>query len=286
MKKSADISRVIELNLAMVLMSTSGVLGRYITMPPPVTIWWRCLIAAVFLGLFCWWWKVSLRVHNKRDIPALILGGVLLGGHWISYFFALHYSSVAIGMLSLFTYPAFTAILEPLILKTRFRVSHIILGGLAMLGIYFLAPSFDLQDNYTRGIALGLFSSILYSLRNVFLKHKVQRYSGSMLMFYQLVVVTIFSWPVLLVLDTSGIASQWLPTLTLALVTTAIGHTLFVMSFKHFSVSTASIISSSQPIYGIVLGMIFLGEIPGLNTIIGGVLIISTVVIESVRSYR
>ena len=227
-----------------------------------------------------------MKVHNKHDIPALLVGGLLLGGHWICYFFALQYSTVAIGMLSLFTYPAFTAILEPIILKTRFRASHVLLGTLAMLGIYFLAPNFDLQDNYTKGIVLGLISSILYSLRNIFLKHKVERYPGSTLMFYQLMVVTVLTWPVLLVWDTSGITGQWIPTLALALVTTAIGHTLFVMSFKHFSVSTASIISSSQPIYGIIMGILFLNEIPGLNTIIGGTLIITTVIVESVRSYR
>lgn len=270
----------------MIFMSTSGPLGRYITMPPPVTIWWRCLAAMLFLGLFCWWWKISLKIHNKRDNSALLIGGLLLGGHWICYFFALQYSTVAIGMLSLFTYPAFTAILEPIILKTRFRVSHVLLGALAMLGIYFLAPSFDLKDDYTKGIVLGLVSSILYALRNIFLKHKVERYPGSTLMFYQLAVVTVLLWPVLFLWDTSGIADQWVPTLTLALVTTAIGHTLFVMSFKHFSVSTASIISSSQPIYGIIMGIVFLNEIPSWSTVIGGALIITTVAVESIRSYR
>ena len=286
MKTPAHLSRIVELNLAMLFMSTSGPLGRYITMPPPVTIWWRCLAAAVFLALFCWAWKISLRLHNKRDVSAMIVGGLLLGGHWICYFFALQYSTVAIGMLSLFTYPAFTAILEPLILKTRFKLSHVLLGGLALLGIYFLAPSFDLEDDYTKGIALGLISSILYALRNIFLKHRAERYPGSALMFYQLLVVTLLTWPVLLLLDTSGIVTQWAPTLALALVTTAIGHTLFVMSFKNFSVSTASIISSSQPIYGILMGILFLNEVPGLNTIIGGILIITAVIVESVRSYR
>ena len=79
---------------------------------------------------------------------------------------------------------------------------------------------------------------------------------------------------------------EWGALLILALFTTAIGHTLFVKSFKYFSVSTASLMSSIQPIYGILLGLIFLGEIPISKTIIGGVLIISTVIIESILSKK
>ncbi|TRX47154.1 DMT family transporter [Fulvivirga sp. M361] len=270
----------------MLLVSTSGVLGRYISMPPPVTIWWRCVIAVLFLMIFCWWRKIDLRIHHKKDMGTLVIGGLLLGGHWITYFYALQHSNVAIGMLSLFTYPALTSLLEPLILKTRFRLSHILLGTMVLLGIYFLAPGLDLQNEYTKGIALGLISSLMYSLRNILLKHKAARYPGQMLMLYQLVFFTALGWPALLFMDTTQIVDQWPATLTLALVTTAIGHTLFVMSFKHFSISTASIMSSSQPIYGIILGMVFLSEIPGLNTVIGGSIIIATVIIESVRSYK
>jgi drug/metabolite transporter (DMT)-like permease len=74
--------------------------------------------------------------------------------------------------------------------------------------------------------------------------------------------------------------------IVLALVTTAIGHTMFVHSLKYFKVSTASIIGSTQPVFGIIIAFIFLNEVPTWNTFIGGSLIISTVVIESIRSKR
>ncbi|MEL7002116.1 MAG: DMT family transporter [Bacteroidota bacterium] len=118
------------------------------------------------------------------------------------------------------------------------------------------------------------------------IKKKVALYSGSTLMFYQMIIAAIVLFPALLLLDTSGILDQWPALLTLALVTTAIGHTLFLMCFKHFSISTASLISSAQPVYGIIIGMIFLHEIPTWTTVIGGALILTTVVVESLRSYR
>jgi len=55
---------------------------------------------------------------------------------------------------------------------------------------------------------------------------------------------------------------------------------------KFFSASTASIISSLQPIFGIILAFFFLQETPTMRTFWGGSLILLTVVIESVRSKK
>ncbi|MGB1043287.1 MAG: EamA family transporter, partial [Tenacibaculum sp.] len=57
-------------------------------------------------------------------------------------------------------------------------------------------------------------------------------------------------------------------------------------ALKFFTATSATIISSLQPIFGIILAFIFLNEIPNLNTFIGGSLILATVVIESVRSKK
>mgnify|MGYP003321046939 CR=1 FL=1 len=69
--------------------------------------------------------------------------------------------------------------------------------------------------------------------------------------------------------------------LLLGIITTALGHTLFLNSFSHFRISTASIISSIQPLFGVLLGILFLNEIPGVKSIIGGVLILITILMES-----
>jgi drug/metabolite transporter (DMT)-like permease len=66
----------------------------------------------------------------------------------------------------------------------------------------------------------------------------------------------------------------------------AIGHSMFVNSLKHFTSSTASIMTSALPIYGILIAFFFLGEIPNKNVYIGGLLIISTVLIEGIRSHK
>jgi len=273
-----------ELILATLFISTSGVLGRYIDVPAPVLAWARAFIAFFLLWAFCRLKNIDLKIKTNKDRRAFLIGGVFMSLHWISYFYALKLSNVALGMLSLYTFPVITALLEPLFMKTPFNKIHVFLGVLVLIGVYILAPDFNLESQHVQGILLGIFSALCYAIRILIMKQQVSKYHGSMLMFYQLLIISVFLAPSLFFMETSGLKSQFPFVLLLALITTAIGHTMMVLSFKYFAVSTASIISSVQPVFGIILGVIFLAEIPNLNTFIGGFLILTTVVIESVRS--
>ena len=278
--------RLLELSLATLFISTSGALGRFIDMPTPVTIWWRCSLGLVFLFLFSKLFRINLIPKSKKDLPAITLSAVFLGAHWITYFYSLRLSNVAIGMLSLYTFPVITALLEPLFVKTKLEATHILLGILIITGIYILAPDFDLESAQVKGIFWGVLSALCYALRILILKSHAKNYHGTTLMIYQLVALTILLAPVMLFLDTSNISTQYPYVILLALLTTAIGHSLFVHTLKYFSASSASIISSLLPIYGILIAYIFLGEVPTLNTYIGGSLIMITVIIEGMRSKK
>ncbi|GGG05172.1 permease [Dokdonia pacifica] len=286
MTKKTTLGPILEINLAMLFISTSGVLGRYIQLPPELTIALRGIFAAVFLGLFILWRKSSWHIDTK-DRKAILIGGILLGAHWVLYFYALQLSNVAIGMLSIFTYPVITSLLEPLVLKTKFHPIHIFLAILVLFGLYLLAPEFSLESDATLAIILGVISALCYALRNLIMKTKVQKYEGTILMWYQIMIVSVLLIPALFMDVNWPSVQEQLPYLALlGLLTTTIGHTLFLSSFKHFSVTTASLMSSAQPIYGIILGIFFLQEIPGIRTIIGGALILVSVVVESRRAVK
>ena len=283
--KNNHFQHILEINLAMLFIATSGALGRYVQLPVPVTIGTRATLAFIVLFVFCKWKGFSFKIH-KNDVLAIVVSGFLMGIHWVAYFYALKLSNVAIGMLSIFTYPVITAFLEPLILKTKFQLVHLLLAFLVLMGMYFLSPSLDLENSNTIAIAFGVFSALAYALRNILLKRKVAKYNGSVLMTYQTAIVGVLLSPFLFTITTEQILGQWQALVALALLTTAIGHTLFLMTFKHFNITTVSILSSVQPIYGIMIGAIFLSEIPKGTTILGGTLILSSVVIESVRSKK
>ncbi|MGJ8743865.1 DMT family transporter [Polaribacter sp.] len=272
--------------LATLFISTSGVLGKYIAMPAEVIIFFRAIIASFFIYIFCRIKKIDLKIKFKKDYFSFAVNGFFLAAHWVTYFYALKLSNVALGMLSLYTFPVMAALLEPFFSKQKLNKIHVLFGALVLIGVFILIPDFSLENNEAKGILLGVLSALCYALRNLTTKKHVTNYNGSTIMFYQLVIVTALLLPVLFFSDISNFESQFPLLLLISLLTTAIGHSMMVHSLQHFSVATASIISSIQPVFGIILAYIFVNEIPNINTIIGGSLILLTVIIESVRSKK
>jgi drug/metabolite transporter (DMT)-like permease len=267
------------LNLSFLFISTSGALGKWIDLPPEQIIFWRSLFSIPFLLLFLWTTKQSIKISFQWNASTL-LAGVLMGTHWVTYFYALQWSNVAVGMLSLFTFPVITAFLEPLFFNTRFNKKHIFLGGLTLLGIYFLVPSFDLAKTHGPAIALGVFSALCYAIRNILLKKARTSGNGSQQMLAQVVIIALCFVPFISQETVSMNQDFWPALVFLALFTTVIGHSMFLFSLTRFSVTSASIAASVQPLYGILIAYFFLNEIPHWGTYIGGALIVFAVLVE------
>ncbi|MFC0603683.1 DMT family transporter [Winogradskyella pulchriflava] len=284
MNEKSHLNHLLLLTIGTILISTSGALGKFIDMPTPVIIWWRAILAALFLFIFCLYKGINLKIKNKKNRGTFFIAAVLMGAHWITYFYALKLSNVAIGMLSIFTFPVIIALLEPLFYKTKLDPIHIVLGLMVLLGIYILSPDFSLESGHLQGILFGVLSALCYAIRILILKGHVANYNSTMLMFYQVAIIGVLLAPVLIFMDTTNISTQYPYVILLALMTTAIGHTLFVNSLKYFKASTASIIGSIQPVTGIIIAYFFLNEIPTIHTFVGGALILATVIIESIRS--
>ncbi len=137
--ENSHLKNLSSLILATLFISTSGVLGKYIAMPSEVIIWFRSAFAMLFLYGFCKYKKINLRVVDLKTHVPFIISSLFMAAHWVTYFYALKLSNVALGMLSLFTYPVITALLEPLFLKSKFNPSHLVLGAMVYcIGVYCL----------------------------------------------------------------------------------------------------------------------------------------------------
>tara|TARA_Y100001980_G_C14556910_1_gene353434 strand:- start:70691 stop:71572 length:882 start_codon:yes stop_codon:yes gene_type:complete len=282
--------QLLQLTFAICLMSSSGVLGRYITLPTPVTIWIRSVIALITLFLILKALKKSTFIGWGRHFRIVLISSIFLGAHWISYFSALQASNVAIAMLSMFTYPIMTALLEPILLKTRFDKGSLLLSFIALIGVFFLVPDLNFDNTVTRGVFLGLLAGFFYAVRNILMKKNLSDHGGLTLMYYQMAILTLLLWPAIFIykLDFSSqiVQGDWEALLILGLVTTAFGHTLFVRSLKNFSVTTVSIMSCLTPLLGTLLAFLILDEIPKGQTILAGTIILFTAGLESYRSVQ
>ncbi|WP_299464790.1 EamA family transporter [uncultured Microscilla sp.] len=278
---------LIELNIALVFLSTSGVLGKLVTTTPAYTIFWRCVIAALALAGYVHFQKLWQKPKAK-ETRFWLISGAFFGLHMIFYFYAIGVSTVAIAFISLFTYPIITTLIEPLFFKQKFDWFNLISAVLIAVGIVIMTPEFSLKNNTTLGVLLGVIAAAMLALRNLMSKHYMQErnVSGSVVMLYQLIVSVVVLLPALV--GNYG-QNSWQNMGYIALLgvaTTAVGHTVFISKIRYFKASTQSIIAGVQPIYGIVWAVLLIGEKLPLRTIIGGSIIIFTVCLESLKQVR
>lgn len=265
----------------MLFIGTSGIFGRFVPLPAPLAVWWRAAIALICLLAYSRYAGIDLRLRGRKQTVTVILSGILMAAHWLTYFESLQRSSVAIGMLAIFTYPAMTTLLEPLFFRKPLEGRHVLLAGLAVFGIYLLAPAFDLANGATVGLLFGLGSALIYSIRNLLVKTQIAELNGSAVMTWQAGIATVVVLPVLFVYREWPTAEAWPFLLGLGVLTTAVGHSLFLACFRYFSVSTVSILSCVQPVYGIGMAAIFFGEMPTWSAVGGGALILLAVAVEA-----
>lgn len=278
----ASTKNLLFLHIGILGISTSGVFGRSLEMPVPLAIAWRAIAALAFLIPLMFILRTSFQVQ-KKHVPRLLFSGLFMAAHWLTYFYSLYYSNIPIAMLSIFTYPIMTVILEPILLKTSFDKNLIICAIIMLIGLFFLTPEFNLENNYTIGIIFGVTSALAYTFRNLIVKSLINEYDATNLMTHQIMWAMVLTIPILFMYDQpTPTGYDWWYIAGLGLVTTAIGHTLFARSFKMISLSTASIISMIQPLYGIGLGILFLSEIPDSRTAIGGAIILLGLVVQNI----
>lgn len=282
---NSNMKSLMELNLATLILGSSGLLGKLIHLPPPFIIFARSFIAYFFIRLILKLTHSNHSVSFKKNRLFFLLSGFFLAAHWVFYFFALEVSTVSIAFISVFTFPVITTLIEPFFFRSRLSSINLLSAMAVLVGIYILLPGFDLQNNTTLGVVLGVLSALFYALRNLMNKQYIHIFSGTDIMSVQLLVTSVLLSPTVFLYKLDMQYDSIIFLILLGVVTTAIGHTLFVRSLRNFKTSTASIITSMQPIYGIILAVIILGEKLTTKTIIGGILIITTVFFESLQQY-
>jgi len=246
----------------------------------------RSIFAVLALWLFIRWQGESVKLRGHRDYLVVIVLGILLATHWVTYFHAMQVSSVAVGVIALFTFPVLTVFIEPLFHGERPK-SHDILSALAVLfGIYLLVPEFALEDSTTQGILWGMFSALLFALRNIIQGRYFSAYPARHALFYQAAVTIVVLLPFGGAMIPQVSSWQWSQLLLLGVVFTALPHTLFAHSLLHFKAKTASLIACLQVVYATVFAALLLGESPELSTVMGGAIVVAAAMYESYSAGR
>lgn len=277
---------ILSLSVATMILATAGIFAKRIDLPAWTMVDARALFAVPGLVLVLWWRGRSLVLQRRGDLGWMLLCGLLLGGHWTLFFMAVRVSTVAVGLLAVFTYPVISSLVEPLVYREPLRRGTLINALLVCLGMVLVVRAWDFGDSITQGALLGVGSAGLFALRNVVSRRFARRYDSGTVMFYQLTVVAAaMAWTLPMGRWSGMDVVQWLYLMLLALGVTALGHSLLVTSFRHFSVATASVMASMQPVYATIFAWLILGEQPHWRTMLGGGIILGTVVAEALQTH-
>ena len=292
--QSSEYSGVFALYSAVLLMSLTGLFSKVIPLNAVFITQHRSVIGAViFLGFFLWQRK-SVRLSSVKEYLGVWCLGVLMGLHWVTYFHAMQVSTVAVGMLALFSYPVITVLVEPLFQGGRPKVKDMLAALVVFVGIIVMVADqlFAGQEGLSQGnILLGAFwgvaSAVFMTLRNTIQKYRFAQVSSSGLMFHQVLTISVMLLPFV---DFGPVTELgWHPLLMLfllGLLPTVIGHTLMTQSLKVMPAKSVAIISCVQPLLGGLLAWAVLDEVPTVWVIAGGAVILAVAIYESVNKGR
>ena len=265
---------LVEIHTAVVLFGLAGLFGKWISLSPPIIVLGRVFFASLALILILRFTKQSIILPVKKDYFLFLFLGLLLAVHWMFFFQSIQVSTVAVGLLSYSSFPVFTAFLEPLILREKLKIKSIAFALMCLLGVFLIVPKFSLNDSVFQGILCGIAAGLTFSILAIFNRKLSQKYSSLLIAFYQDFFATLFLLPVFFFIKTPLKINNVLLLIILGVICTAGAHTLFIKGMKHIQAQTAAVFSSLEPVYGILLALVFLGEIPALRTVLGGLIIL------------
>lgn len=281
----------IRLHIAVILAGFTGVLGRLITLNEAVLVFYRLLISALALWLIAAFRK-TIKTIPFPQLAAIFGAGFIAAIHWVTFYGAIKYSNVSVTLVCFSAIGFFTALVEPLLLRTRPVWQEIALGLMVILGIFII---FQFDTQYKTGIIIGVVSAFLAAIFPVLNRILLRKVSVETLVTYELtggfvtlsflMPVYLYFFPATQLLPT---ASDWIWLLVLSLLCTVWAFYLSAYALKHISAFTVNLTYNLEPVYGILLAFFLFQENAtlGWHFYIGLLIIVTAVLLQLFRVWK
>ncbi len=257
-----------KLHLSILLAGFTGLFGKLIDLNEGLLVWYRMLFASLFLFLMLGWGG-RLRRIGLRETLRMAAPGLLLAFHWVFFYGSIKASNVSIGVICFSLVGFFTAALAPLVDRRRFSLRELIFSLLTVAGVLLI---FQLDVRYRTGILLGIVSSALCALFTLVNKRIGENRSSSSLLAYEMAGGFVgLSCVLPLYLHFFPSARFWPSAadlgylVVLSSVCTIGVYLLQIQVLKVISAFTVSLSYNLEPLYSILLAMLFFGEGRQLN---------------------
>lgn len=206
-----------------------------------------------------------------------LLTMLVFAANVISFVVATKLTTAANAVLLQFTAPLYITLFSPFFLKEKIRITDIII---LIIGAYGLSLFFkDTGIGLTKGIGLyvGLFAGFTSAWLTMCLR-KLKQVSGIELVLWGNVITALLCAPSFIHLDLQ--VSNWLYVSLLGLVQVALAYVFYTQALKVLTALQGMLFQLFEPLLNPVWVLLFFGEVPSYYTLIGGSIILATVILK------
>lgn len=242
-----------------------GVLVRWVSLPAVVIVAGRTAIGTLLLAPF-----VVTRRRVRLGWWAVVVGP-LLALHWLALVLAQQRAPIGTVLLITYLAPVMVAVLAGRVLHERVPGAVVVALALAVVGIWVLA---DPRGHAGSGELLALGAAVTYAALVLVTKRIGGHVDAITISFVELAGAAIVLVPFAAVADWGPARSSWWWLVVLGSVFTAGLVTLFVVLLRRLPATTVGVLTYLEPASAVMFGWIFLDEVPGASTVVGGMLIL------------
>ena len=272
------------LHISVMLFGLSSVVGQWVDAPAVIIAGGRVVCSAAVLLLLSLIRKSPLKLHDKRDYGLSIFAGIILAIHWTTFFQSIQSASVAIGTITFSAFPLFLTFLEPVLFHEKLRMQSVVSALVLLAGVIITVPEFSMENQTTVGVLWGMVSALAYAIMSLVNRHLSRKYAAQTICLYEQGTAAVVLLPALLWMEIPWTAQTIGGIAVIGVVCTAFAHSLYVAAQKKVRAQTAGIISGMETVYGILYALLFLGEVPSIREIIGGIVILGVALFSTLRS--
>jgi RarD protein len=244
-------------------------MGIFSNMPSGVFVFFRVLFAFPFIFYFAIKRSSVKEFLKLKPFWPLFLSGVMLGINWVFFFWAFNYTDVASVVVIYYAGPIISLILAVMFLKEKINIFIIISIILAFIGVIVSSGGFSMN----KGAFIALFAAISYGFLGFFSKIATMHHKASAVTAWQILISIFITLPFLFINEWHLSMQGVIIALITGVVHTALALFLWYDALNYIKVSIASILQYLDIVFSMILAYIFLQQIPGINQIIGAVLI-------------
>ncbi len=268
------------------LWSTGGLFIKITTVNAVHVNFGRALLAALTVGIF-----IAVRKQLKFDW-FILFTSLFYAGTLSSFVYANKNTTAANAIFLQYTAPVYILLFAPLILREKFRISDLFTVVLCLTGMsffFFEAPGAEnkLAGNLVAGNIAGLISGVCLGLYFIFLRHpRLLKFNPALSVFYGNLIIVVVMLPIIVFNPQIPTPNDILAISYLGIFQIGIAYLLFTYGVALGVRSlNASIIGFVEPLLNPVWVLIFVGERPSKWAVAGGIIIISTVAVHSLKDY-